>query len=265
MKIWKSIVSLGLSLALTLPAAAAAFTDQAEIRHKEAVDGCVRLGIIGGYPEGDFRPQGGVTRAQMCKLICIAVNGGTQPDLKAIPNKVTFTDTASSWAKDYIAYCATNGIVSGMGDGRFAPDSGVTATQAAKMLLVSLGYDAKAEGFNDGPLWAQNVEHEAAAAALYDGLTGLERDKPLSRDNAARMIWNTLHACEVEYVEQTVTVEGQETTLYVQRDRLSEDGTLLTMLKEKFGLDVLPPAEGEEPLPGDGEDSNDLPTQEDHL
>ena len=99
MKIWKSIVSLGLSLALTLPAAAAAFTDQAEIRHKEAVDGCVRLGIIGGYPEGDFRPQGGVTRAQMCKLICIAVNGGTEPDLKAIPNKVTFTDTASSWAK----------------------------------------------------------------------------------------------------------------------------------------------------------------------
>ena len=158
MKIWKSIVSLGLSLALTLPAAAAAFTDQGEIRHKEAVDGCVRLGIIGGYPEGDFRPQGGVTRAQMCKLICIAVNGGTEPDLKAIPNKVTFTDTASSWAKDYIAYCATNGIVSGMGDGRFAPDSGVTATQAAKMLLVSLGYDAKAEGFNDGPLWAQNVE-----------------------------------------------------------------------------------------------------------
>lgn len=265
MKLWKSAVALALTAGLLIPAASAAFTDQEAIKHQEAVSGCVRLGIIGGYPEGDFRPEGGVTRAQMCKLISVAVNGGQEPDLKAVPNKVTFTDISKNWAKDYIAYCAAHGIVSGMGDGRFAPDSGVTATQAAKMLLVALGYDAKAEGFNDGPMWAQNVEHEAAAAALYDGLNDVARDKPLSRDNAARMIWNTLHACEVEYVEQTVTVEGEETTLFVHRDRLSEDGTLLTMLKEKFGLDVLPPEEGDEVVPGDGEDGNDLPTQEDHL
>lgn len=265
MKLWKSVVVLALTVGLLVPAASAAFTDQEEIKHKEAVDGCVRLGIIGGYPEGDFRPEGGVTRAQMCKLICVAVNGGQEPDLNAVPNKVTFTDTAGNWAKDYIAYCATDGIVSGMGDGRFAPDSGVTATQAAKMLLVALGYDAKAEGFNDGPMWAKNVEHEATAAALFDGLDGVDHDKPLSRDNAARMIWNTLHACEVEYVEQTVTVEGETSTVLVQRDRQNEDGTLLTMLKEKFGMDVLPPAEGDEVLPGDGEDGNDLPTREDHL
>lgn len=264
MKAWKRIAALALVLALSIPSAAAAFSDQDKIKNTQAVDGCVRLGIIGGYPEGDFRPEGGVTRAQMCKLICIAVNGGQDPDLKTLPNKVTFTDISSNWAKDYISYCATNGIVSGMGDGRFAPDSGVTAVQAAKMLLVALGYDAEREGFNSGSMWAQNVEYVATAAALYDGLN-VERDKPLNRDNAARMIWNALHACEVEYVEQTVTIEGQETTLYVHRDRLSEDGTLLTMLKDKFGLDILPPSEDEEPIPGDGEDSNDLPTQENHL
>lgn len=265
-KLLPLLVSLALCLGLTMPAAGAAFTDQAEIQNPEAVAGCVTLGIISGFPEGDFRPNDNVTRGQMAKLICVVVNGGQAPDLSALSNKTTFTDVGGNWAKDYITYCASKGIVSGMGDGTFAPESSVTPTQAAKMLLVTLGYDAQQEGFN-GPLWAQSVEEQATNAALYDGLAGVDRSKPLSRDNAARMIWNALHACEVSYVDQPIVWEGEEITVPVALDRRGEDGSLLSLLKDKFGLDALPGDGGESP--GDGQDDDpiepEIPDREDHL
>ena len=41
----------------------------------------------------------------------------------------------------------SQGIVSGVGGGRFSPNGNVTASQLSKMLLVSLGYDSDIEGY----------------------------------------------------------------------------------------------------------------------
>ena len=61
--------------------ASATFSDQDQIQNTEAVDVCVSLNIIGGYPDGFYRPDGKVTRAQMCKMICLLCNGGREPAL----------------------------------------------------------------------------------------------------------------------------------------------------------------------------------------
>ncbi len=98
-------------------------------------------------------------------------------------------------------------MVAGVGGGKFAPEDQVTGFQAAKMLLVALGYEAERENFNT-PMWETNVSVRAAQAGLFQGLDDLNPSAPLSRDSAAQMIWNALNAGEVEYVTQTVT-EGQ--------------------------------------------------------
>ena len=58
--------------------------------------------------------------------------------------------------KSYIESCYAQGIVSGVGGGKFAPAGNVTGTQLAKMLLVALGYKSENEGFT-GNAWATNV------------------------------------------------------------------------------------------------------------
>ena len=132
--------------------------------------------------------------------------------------------------------------VAGVGGGKFAPEDQVTGFQAAKMLLVALGYEAERENFNT-PMWETNVSVRAAQAGLFQGLDDLNPSAPLSRDSAAQMIWNALNAGEVEYVTQTVTEgNGQTATKVVLQDKTAGNTQAkLTLIKDKFGVDA-PPA-----------------------
>ena len=56
--------------------AGAAFTDSADIKATEAVDTLTALGVIDGYTDGSFKPNGTVTRAEMAKMIFVLWNGG---------------------------------------------------------------------------------------------------------------------------------------------------------------------------------------------
>ena len=66
-------------LSVMVVGAGAAFSDQSKIKNTEAVDMCVALNIIGGYPDGSYKPEGNITRAEFAKMICVLLNGGTDP------------------------------------------------------------------------------------------------------------------------------------------------------------------------------------------
>ncbi len=71
----------------------------------------------------------------------------------------TFSDvrgTNAAWAEGYIESCVAQGIISGVGGGRFSPNGNVTGSQLAKMLLVCLGFDSDIEGYT-GNAWDMNV------------------------------------------------------------------------------------------------------------
>ena len=171
---------------------AADLTDMDKVTNKEAVSVMVDLGIIEGKPDGSFAPTEGVDRATMAKLITYVLMGdvdagifeGTSTDL---------TDIDTSWAEGYIKYCYANGIISGDGQGHFFPTQGVTVVQAAKMLLVALGYDAEASKYQNNSMWSVNIMKDAQVAGLLNGVSGSANDT-LTRDGAAQMIFNTLNA-----------------------------------------------------------------------
>ena len=218
--------------------AGAAFSDQSKIKNTEAVDACTALNIIGGYPDGSFKPEGNITRAEVTKMICVALNGGKEPNL-ATNATPTFSDVRtnanSAWAEKYIESCASQGIVSGVGAGKFAPAGNVTGTQLAKMLLVSLGYKSENEGFT-GNAWATNVNTIASAKGLYEGLEKLDVSAALTRDSAARMIWNALQAYEVEY--KTSLIAGPDgklaTQITVQDKVVGSTNDKITLLRDKY-------------------------------
>ena len=70
------LAALLLGLALFNLCAAAAFTDAGQIRETEAVNTLVDLGVLEGKEDGSFDPKGAVTRAEMCKIISVILNGG---------------------------------------------------------------------------------------------------------------------------------------------------------------------------------------------
>ena len=228
-------------LSVMVVGAGAAFSDQSKIKNTEAVDACTALNIIGGYPDGSFKPEGNITRAEVTKMICVALNGGKEPNL-ATNATPTFSDVRTNancaWAEKYIESCYAQGIVSGVGAGKFAPAGNVTGTQLAKMLLVSLGYNPDIEKFT-GNAWATNVNIIATQKGLYEGLESIDVSAALTRDNAAQMIWNALKAGEVKYEYTLVSENGtlvSKTTLVDKKDTNGKD---LTLLKDKYAVSIV--------------------------
>ena len=180
--------------------AGAAFTDQADIKATDAVNMLSSLGVITGYTDGSYQPNKVVTRAEMAKMIFVVRNNKID-DSAYQSNYSKLTDISNHWAKGYIKFCESQGIIAGKGNNKFDPDSPVTGVEAAKMLLVVSGYDYAKAGLT-GSAWRTNVLKYAGAAGILDDVnSALEQGLP--RQYAAQMIYNTLNVNRVKWSEDS--------------------------------------------------------------
>ena len=212
---------------MVVGAGAVDFGDAEDIQNTEAVNTMAALGIINGKDDGNFDPEGIVTRAEMAKMICVAMNGGTDPNLNG---GGLYPDTVGHWAAGYIDYCTNMGYVSGDTNGNFNPDATVTGTEAAKMILVALGYNAETEKFVNDVNWAININVLASTRGLYQGIGALP-DTGLTRDNAAQMLYNGMDVNMVRY-ELVGIVGGNGVSQAVERDGV-------TIFSDRFGLETV--------------------------
>ena len=213
-KVLSLVLCVAMMLSVMVMSTGAAFPDQDKIQNAEAVDMATALGIIDGYEDGTFRPAENIERGEAVKMISAMLNGGR--DSVQETTESSYNDVLGSvdaWANKYIEYCTARGIVSGVGEDRFAPASDVTGTQLAKMLLVSLGYDADKEAYQGTTMWAVNVNTDAVTAGLYAGIESVDMNAALTRDNAAQMIWNALQAETVRYSLAGQAVKTGDTLL----------------------------------------------------
>ena len=183
--------------------AGAAFTDQADIKvDAEVVDTLVSLGVIEGFEDGSFQPNATVTRAQMAKMIYVLRTG--KSDASAYnDDKTSFTDIGSHWARGYIKYCQSLGIIAGKSNTKFCPNDKVTAQEAAKMLLVTLGYDATKAGLV-GTNWAAKTNALADENGLLEDVnTSFTAACP--RQYAAQLIYNTIDTPTVVWRDDAYT------------------------------------------------------------
>ena len=204
MKNLKKVLALVLAFACAFTMfAGAAFTDQADIKVKsDVVDTLVSLGVIEGFEDGSFQPNGTVTRAQMAKMIYVLRTGNS--DASAYnDDKTSFTDIGSHWARGYIKYCQSLGIIAGKSNTKFCPNDKVTAQEAAKMLLVTLGYDATKAGLV-GAGWAAKTNALADEAGLLEDVnTSFTAACP--RQYAAQLIYNAIDAVTVAWRDDAYT------------------------------------------------------------
>ncbi|MCI9264261.1 MAG: S-layer homology domain-containing protein [Oscillospiraceae bacterium] len=207
----KRILSLLLSAAcvfsLTISAVAidaSTFIDAEDIQQQEAVTVLSALEVIDGMPDGSFSPAGLVTRAEAAKLLFVLAHGGQDAEYNpSFP--ADLLDISDHWAEKYITWCDKGGIIVGRGNGMFDPDGNITSLEFAKMILVLLGYNADAYRLN-GSRWGEKTYELSALQddiKLYNGLPQeavpyrdgkIYTAAPLSRENAAQMLYNALSA-----------------------------------------------------------------------
>ena len=218
--------------------AGAAFTDQADVKvDSDVVDTLVSLGVVNGYTDGSFKPNDTVTRAEMAKMIYVLRTGNS--DASAYNNdKTTFTDINGHWARGYVKYCQSLGIIAGQSATKFAPDQTVTAQEAAKMLLVTLGYNAEKAGLV-GINWASKTNALADENGLLEDVT-TSFTGPCPRQYAAQLMYNAIDASTVVWRDDAYTkynYNGDENPTIGEKYMGLKYATGILMASGKVGLD----------------------------
>ena len=214
----KKFLSLVLALVMTMSlvtvsAGAVDFTDDSDIDYEEAVDVISALGIVDGYSDDSFRPDGSLTRGAAAKIICNLILGPTTASaLSATTAPFKDVPTTNTFA-GYITYCAQQGIIGGYGDGTFRPSGTLTGNAFMKMLLGALGYDSSIEGYS-GANWQVNVIKQAVGIGLDDGNDNFVGSQAVTRQEAALYAFNMIQANLVQYDSKTtVNVNGATVTV----------------------------------------------------
>ena len=215
-----------LTLVLLTGMISAAFTDADKITadYSTAVAYMSEKGVIGGFPDGSFKPADTLTRAQAAKIICTVLEGADKVD--AITAAASFADVpADHWAAKFVGYCAEKGIVSGVGGNKFNPNGQLTNAAFAKMLLVAYGADG---GKFTGENWIINVQ-KALREQKMNYKVGAS-DEPMQREQACQMAYNFMRTEELKsvtgYQEVTVKPTAQNVKL-LGRAEATANGVVL--------------------------------------
>ena len=170
---------------LVMGGSAAGYKDvDASNDHQEAIEVLQAVGIMTGDENGNFNPDKTVTRNEMAVIMAHLLNldydyyRGTNP----------FTDVPE-WAAPYVAACAAEGVVAGIGNGQYGGDNKVTAAQASLMIMKALGYFQNAEDF--GSDWQVATIRQASYIDLFDGINA-NAETALTRNQIAQLVLNGL-------------------------------------------------------------------------
>jgi len=147
-------------------------------------------GVVSGYPDGTFKPEDNVTRAQLATMMKRALNlpdyTGGLTDYPDVP--------PTHWAYPYIMSAKQNNIMGGYPDGRFGPEDIALRSQVSCVISKAKGwtYYGGLTDFPDVPPthWAYSYimccKQEGIVSGYPDGTFGPE--KPVTRAQSATMI-----------------------------------------------------------------------------
>lgn len=193
----KKIVAVVLCLIMAVSSFSLAFGEAKDYEGhwaQETIQKWIDEGKISGYPDGSFKPDANVTRAEFVKM----VNGIIDYDVKG---SITFDDVKSSdWYYDFIRIAQEIGYISGYSKAQFGPNDNITREQAASILarIQYLGEDLEAaQKFVDKSTmssWASGSVGAASNAGFINGYSD-NSFKPLNkltRAEAVTMLNNVL-------------------------------------------------------------------------
>lgn len=150
--------------------------------------------FVNGYPDGTFKPNDDVTRAQFLKMLVSALCEDFDPDQSY--GTCSFSDiSVGRWEEQYIAYAEGKELVKGYADGTFHPGEPITRDEAAILTARFLGLDtenASDAGYTDlisgsGANASINTLSQMGVLSGYEDHTFKPKNN-ISRKEAAKLI-----------------------------------------------------------------------------
>ena len=218
-------VLLIVSMLFSTVAFAATFTDvSSDKNYYESVSVLSALGIINGYTDGTFGPEKNVTRAEFSAMLmrALASGGVGDPDPAGLP----FVDLGgATWAVSDIRTAYDLGIINGMSETTFEPNSNVTYEQALKMVVCALNYGEHALQMQAtmpaGMPWYSGYMQVAGDLGLVDGVNYV-LGQPAKRWEIAQIIYNAFDVYLLKKIEMsTGEVMYQQTTDTILSSKLN--------------------------------------------
>ena len=114
--------------------------------------------------------------------IQLTVNGGAT--VKIVDNSKDFADTQNHWAKDAIDFVSARGLVNGMNETTYAPDS--STTRAQLWTILARQNDADLSG---GNTWYEKAQNWAKAKGISDGT---DPNGAINRAQMVTMLWRAM-------------------------------------------------------------------------
>lgn len=116
------------------------FKDINGIEAEEYIRHLHDAGIVNGNPDGTFKPESRISRAEFAVLIVKALN------LKGEVSNNEFTDINKNWAKNYILIAAKHGLLTGYKDKTFRPDNPITVAEACSIISKAFTFKTAKNG-----------------------------------------------------------------------------------------------------------------------
>jgi len=158
-------------------------------------------GIIKGYPDGSFKPDGNITRAEMATLL---IRTNISEDFLASPESTGFTDVElDHWAVKFINQAAEMGVVEGYPDGSFKPNGNITRAEGLTMITRFAGVSKEAyrREFPDvkADHWAADTIAGAYKVGMLEYLVGnnFEPGRKLTRSESVEMLYRTPYVADL--------------------------------------------------------------------
>ena len=190
---------------------------------------CVENGIMSGTSSTTFSPKTNLTRAMVVRMLA-SIDG---VDLTRYKTNKTFTDVKQdSWYHTSVEWAYENGVVSGVGNSRFSPNSAVTREQLTLMLQkyaayigrdVSARYSNLENSYKDTAKissWAKNAVSWAVASGIISGNNGNLNPKGYASRAEAAVMFCKFHQNFCSKSASGVTLSNTfGDNMVIQRDR----------------------------------------------
>lgn len=187
---------LFLAFSLSLFGAATAFAAFSDVPSTHPNAGAIAYvqaqGIVSGYPDGTFKPDSNINRAEFTKIIVGAAydyDPGRDPsgyDLFALVG-VDFSDVeAGEWYVPYVRKAVEHGVIGGYPDGTYKPAKSINFAEAAKILGIAYGLPTNASD-TSGDWWRPYIDALKAKNALPSSFS--DPSALVTRGEMAEMIY----------------------------------------------------------------------------
>ena len=156
---------------------------------KNAVEEVKAISYIKGYPDGTFKPQANVTRAEAAQMFATLLNGGTN---FGTSGATKFSDASDDWYSKAVNYVVGKGLISGYPNGTFKPNESITRAEFAQMIsaFVKNGYPGTGNFKDVKGHWASDAINELYGNKNIKGYSDgtFKPDQKLTRAEAVTIL-----------------------------------------------------------------------------